>query len=159
MLTVRPVAETDLPALAALFAEMRRFYGATEIEPAAEREEQLRALLFDGQPIAQVIVAHDEAVLAGFASYTFHWPAVGLTKSLFLKELYVTGSVRGRGAGKALMREVFRVAAETGCSRVEWMTDLTNTDAQAFYERIGAQPNTAKVFYRRSSDDFPSSQR
>jgi GNAT superfamily N-acetyltransferase len=71
-----------------------------------------------------------------------------LTQSLFLKELYVREAHRGHGIGRLLVRRVVEVAAETGCSRVEWMTEQTNTDGQAFYTRLGNQPNTEKVFYR-----------
>lgn len=148
MLTVRPVTEDDLPALAELFAEMDRFYGATDVEPAEERQRQIRAMVFRNQPAAYVLVAYDDTQLVGFAAYSFLWPAVGLTASLFLKELYVAEAVRGNGVGKALMQALFQVAADTGCSRVEWMTEQNNTAAQRFYEQLGVKANTEKVFYR-----------
>src|SRR5262245_26913582 len=131
---------------------MDRFYGASDIAPAAEYERQLRALLMREQPVAHVLVAFAGAVLVGFASYSFLWPAAGLTSSVFLKELYVLQAVRGQGVGKALMEQLFQVAADTGCSRVEWMTEQTNIEAQAFYERLGVQANTEKVFYRAESE-------
>ena len=86
------------------------------------------------------------------ASYSFLWPAVGLTQSLFLKELYVRDAHRGHGVGRRLMERIFEVAAETGCSRVEWMTDRPNEAAQAFYAKVGCEPNTDKVFYRIEGD-------
>jgi len=148
VLSVRPVAEADIPALAELFAEMDRFYGATDIEPAAEYERQLQALLMREQPVAHVLVACADEALVGFASYSFLWPAVGLTASIYLKELYVLQAVRGKGVGKALMDALFQVAANTGCSRVEWTTDASNAEARAFYERLGVEENAEKVFYR-----------
>jgi GNAT superfamily N-acetyltransferase len=71
-----------------------------------------------------------------------------LTQSLFLKELYVRQAHRGHGIGRLLVRRVVEVAAETGCSRVEWMTEQTNAHARAFYARLGNEPNTEKVLYR-----------
>jgi hypothetical protein len=40
------------------------------------------------------MLAWDGDDLAGFAAYSFLWPAVGLTRSLFLKELYVAEAAR-----------------------------------------------------------------
>jgi len=148
VLTVHPFVDADLSALAELFAEMDRFYGATDVAPAAAYERQLRALLIREPPVAQVLVAYNHTALVGFASYSFLWPAAGLSSSVFLKELYVLQAVRGQGVGKALMQRLFQVAADTGCSRVEWMTEQTNVEARAFYERLGVNANTEKVFYR-----------
>jgi GNAT superfamily N-acetyltransferase len=86
--------------------------------------------------------------VAGIAAYSFLWPAVGSTRSLYLKELYVPAAYRGQGVGKLLMHAVFETAAKLGCSRVEWTTDTSNTVAQAFYARLGLPRHPSKVFYR-----------
>lgn len=148
MLRVTPATEQDLPALTGLFAEMDRFYGATHVGPSARRQAEMAATLFADPPVAHVLVASAGDDLAGFASYSFLWPAVGLTPSLFLKELYVAEQHRRNGAGRALMRRLLEIAAETRCSRVEWMTERMNAEAQAFYAKLGYTPNTEKVFYR-----------
>jgi len=87
-------------------------------------------------------------VLAGFASWSLLWPAVGLSRSLYLKELYVAGAYRRGGTGRMLIDGLHRITAERGCSRMEWATDDRNTGAIAFYEWIGAKPLASKVFYR-----------
>jgi hypothetical protein len=46
------------------------------------------------------------------------------------------------------MDGIYRIAAERGCSRVEWTADQDSLDAQAFYEALGAKPFTSKIFYR-----------
>ncbi len=82
------------------------------------------------------------------AAYSFLWPTVGLTRSLYLKELYVAQACRGRGIGRLLMQALFGLAAKHGCSRVEWTTDRGNTSAQAFYHRLGLPVHASKLFYR-----------
>lgn len=74
-----------------------------------------------------------------------------LTKSLFLKELYVKTSHRRAGIGRLLMAGVFRAARDEDCSRVEWTTDQQNRDAQEFYERLGIPALPSKLFYRRAT--------
>jgi RimJ/RimL family protein N-acetyltransferase len=46
------------------------------------------------------------------------------------------------------MEGLYRIAADHGCSRVEWTTDTGNSGAQRFYESLGAAPLTTKIFYR-----------
>lgn len=148
MITVTPLTEADLPALIDLMEEMDRFYGVTQFEPAEVRASHVKVMIFRDPPAAHVLLARDGDRVVGLASYSFLWPAVGLTQSLFLKELYVAQVHRRQGVGRLLMQHLFDLAAETGCSRVEWMTEQSNTEAQAFYTRLGHDPNTEKVFYR-----------
>ncbi len=158
MLTVTPITESDLPAVVELLEEMDRFYGVTEFEPAEARKAQIRSLLFRGPPAAHVLLARDDDRVMGLAAYSFLWPAVGLTQSLFLKELYVAQACRRQGVGRLLMQRLVDLAAETGCSRVEWMTDQGNVDAWTFYAQIGYKPNTEKVFYRLQEGGLESRQ-
>jgi len=74
--------------------------------------------------------------------------AVGATRSLYLKELYVPDAHRRRGVGTLLMRAIFETADTLGCSRVEWTTDAGNIAAQAFYAKLGLPAHPSKVFYR-----------
>jgi GNAT superfamily N-acetyltransferase len=82
------------------------------------------------------------------AAYSFLWPAAGLTRSLYLKELYVGERYRRHGAGELLMRALFEMAGQRGCSRVEWTTDSGNAGAQAFYEMLRLPRRPSKIFYR-----------
>jgi GNAT superfamily N-acetyltransferase len=137
-----------MPAISALLEEVDRFYGETDFEPGEVRQEQIRAMLFGETPVAYVEIAFVEARPVGFASYSFLWPAVGLTHSLYLKELYVAEAHRRGHVGQALMQRLTDVARARGCSRVEWTTDKPNQDAQAFYARLGFAVHESKVFYR-----------
>jgi GNAT superfamily N-acetyltransferase len=86
--------------------------------------------------------------VAGLAAYSFLWPAAGVTRSLYLKELFVRATARRLGIGKLLMRELHAVAAEQRCSRVEWTADTDQPDAQRFYAALGAEVLATKLFYR-----------
>ncbi|MGH3165540.1 MAG: GNAT family N-acetyltransferase [Trebonia sp.] len=148
MITLADATPDDADAIAALCAELAEFYGGALQGTAGERAAQIRAVLAGDPPIARILLAWDGPRPAGFASYTFLWPAAGLTASLYLKELYVSAACRRSGSGKLLMDRLYAIAAERGCSRVEWTTDTSNRDAQAFYEALGAKPLPSKIFYR-----------
>lgn len=148
-MTIVATAESaHVEEIATLAEEMDRFYGATEIMPRQMRIRQIREALFSVPPGAHAILAWNDRILVGMATYSFLWPAVGLTKSLYLKELYVVESVRYCGIGKLLMHNVYEVAAKYNCSRVEWTADRDSIDAREFYSRIGVPINESKLCYR-----------
>jgi GNAT superfamily N-acetyltransferase len=148
VITVSPAEPADAAAIAGLLEEMDRFYGATESEPLDERVRQISDAIFASPPAAFALLARDGSRLAGIAACSYLWPAAGLTRSLYLKELYVAGPYRRQGVGKLLMAAVFEAAAKHGCSRVEWTTDADNSGARAFYAGLGLEVHPAKVFYR-----------
>jgi GNAT superfamily N-acetyltransferase len=82
------------------------------------------------------------------AAYSFLWPAAGVTRSLYLKEIYVTGAFWRKGVGTLLMQRLCQVAVAHECSRVEWTTDKCNVLGENFYERLGVAQNQEKIFYR-----------
>ena len=148
MAITKPAEPQDADAIAELLDELDRFYGATETEPRALRIEQIRRALFENPPSAYALLAWEGDKLVGFAAYSFLWPAAGVTRSLYLKELYVVEEFRRSGIGQLLMQSIFDTAARNECSRVEWATDTFNADAQRFYERLGFKTLSTKVDYR-----------
>ncbi|MEV8104690.1 cyclophane-containing RiPP N-acetyltransferase HaaN [Streptomyces sp. NPDC088135] len=148
--TIRPADRRDIVAVAELIEEIERFYGSAEIQPLGERRSQVEEALFGSPPLASALLVEDEAGdLVGLAAYSFHWPAAGSSHSLFLKELYVRGTLRRQGVGARLLDELRALAAaRPGCSRVEWMTDRDNPNARAFYKSLGFAEFDGKIVYR-----------
>jgi ribosomal protein S18 acetylase RimI-like enzyme len=144
----------DEAAIAALCAELEEFYGDRPQGSPAERAGQVRSALFGSPPLAYALVAWDGDAPAGFAAYSFLWPAVGLTASLYLKELYVAGAYRRNKIGSLLMDALEDIARRRRLSRVEWTTDISNPGAQAFYEARGAKILQSKIFYRVAGEDL-----
>src|SRR4051812_29570087 len=117
----------DAAEIARVLEELDSHYGATEFQPFSDRVATVERMLFGSVPAAYVLLARSASAEAlGLASYSFHWPAVGLTHSLFLKELYVCRSARRNGVGKALMKALCQIASDASCSRVEWNTETSN---------------------------------
>ena len=46
---------------------------------------------------------------------------------------------RGKGAGKALLSALAKIAIRKGCGRMEWAVLDWNTPAIKFYDRLGAK--------------------
>lgn len=148
MIVVAPAEPGHAEPLAELAADMSRFYGVTEVEPLEVRLRQIRESLFGDPRSAYALLAWDGGRLVGLASYSFLWPAVGLTRSIYLKDLYVAEPARHLGVGLLLMQNVFDLAVQHDCTRVEWTTDLDNPAAQRFYAQLGVPVHESKLFYR-----------
>ena len=154
MIILADAVPGDQDAIAALCAELDGFYGDTPQGSPVERATLVREVLFADPPLAFALLARDGDTLAGIAAYSFLWPAAGLTSSLYLKELYVAGAYRRQGIGAMLMEGLYEIAAQRGCSRVEWTTDQDNPGAQAFYDALGVKPHASKIFYRASREQL-----
>lgn len=154
--TISLAKPDDIPAMLELLGEMDRFYGSASADAEEVRERQIYQALFGDVPAGYALLARHDEELVGFAAYSFLWPAVGLTRSLYLKELYVAEAYQHQGVGRLLMAALYQVAAEHDCSRVEWTTDADNSGAMAFYAGLGVAIETSKIFYRagKDGDDF-----
>jgi GNAT superfamily N-acetyltransferase len=154
VIEISPATHGDVEAIALLMEDLDRFYGTIDVEPPSERVTQIAAALFGEPRAAYALLAWQGEQLVGMAAYSFLWPAAGVTRSLYLKEIYVTESARGKGIGVALMQQLCRIAIEHACSRVEWTTDKGNLFSEAFYERLGVPQNQEKIFYRLEDEDI-----
>jgi len=148
VITIRPARREDSEAIASMLEELDRFYGATQVEPRSTRLAGVESALFTSPPAAFALLAWMDTSLIGLASYSFLWPAAGVTRSMYLKELYVTDDYRRKGVGSLLMQEIFKAARAQSCSRVEWTTEVENADARQFYSVIGASLLDDKLLFR-----------
>jgi GNAT superfamily N-acetyltransferase len=154
VITIISAQPEHAESIAEIAEEMDRFYGATKVEPAGIRIRQIGEALFSDTPAAYMLLAWDDGTLVGFASYSFLWPAVGLSRSLYLKELYVSTKVRRTGVGRLLMQHLIDIAIKNDCSRVEWTTDADNREAQLFYAELEVPIKESKLFYRIEGDEL-----
>jgi ribosomal protein S18 acetylase RimI-like enzyme len=153
LITLAPATAADVDDFVALATEMDVFYGDVRPDTPQQRAAEISAVLCGDPPTAFALLARDDAgKLVGFAAYSFLWPAAGLSMSLYLKELYVAAAARRARVATALMCGLYAIAAERGCSRVEWTTDDSNEQAKAFYAAFGAKPLPSKIFYRAEGD-------
>ena len=122
---IRPAVPADIPTIRALVAELAEY----EREPDAAKatEEQLHAALFAEHPAVFALIAEDEAgTPVGFAVYFLNFST--------------WNGVHGGGHGRALLRELARIAVERGYSRVEWSVLDWNEPSIGFYKALGAVP-------------------
>jgi GNAT superfamily N-acetyltransferase len=87
----------------------------------------------------ETLICFDGRHATGFALYFFTYSTFLARPTLYLEDLFVMPDARGRGAGKALLAALARIAVRHGCGRMEWAVLDWNTPAIGFYERLGAR--------------------
>lgn len=138
---VRRFEASDAQALADLMIEMADFYGATIRSDLVVAEDVIRQAWQ-----VDVIVAHDDAHLLGFATFTSLYPVAGLLAFTDVQQVYVGQAARRLGVAQELMAGIARAATAAGSTRIEWSTSRENTAARSLYDGLGAN-GSDKVYY------------
>lgn len=114
-------------------------------------EELLREWLFE-KHAAEVIFACENGKEIGFALFFQNFSTFLGRGGIYLEDLYVMPDRRGKGCGKAILRELAKIAAERKCGRLEWSCLDWNKPASDFYLSLGARPMDEWTVYRVTGD-------
>jgi GNAT superfamily N-acetyltransferase len=149
---IEPARPQDAPLILTLIK------GLADYERLAHEviatEDGLRATLFGPQPAAEVVIAYAGDEPVGFALF-FHTFSTFLGKrGLYLEDLFVLPEWRGKGAGRALLAHLAKIAAERDCGRFEWAVLDWNEPAIGFYTSLGAKPMHEWTVFRVTGDDL-----
>jgi ribosomal protein S18 acetylase RimI-like enzyme len=140
---VRPLTAADEAAWRPLWRGYLEFYKSTLPEEVTADAWQR---VLEGDPQFG-LAAEDGGELIGFAHCLLHPSTWSMTGYCYLEDLFVAPRGRGKGAGRALIEAVFRIADERGCERVYWHTQESNAVARALYDRLASKSEF--VQYRR----------
>jgi GNAT superfamily N-acetyltransferase len=132
---VRPARIEDTAQLIRELAEYERLSHQVVL-----KEADLREQLFGPTPKAEVLIAEEDAVVAGFALFFSNFSTFLGQPGLYLEDLFVRPQYRSKGHGKALLRELARIAVQRACGRLEWAVLDWNKPAIDFYRGMGAVP-------------------
>ena len=110
-------------------------------------EELLKEWIFEKKK-AEVIFVLEDGKEAGFALFFHNFSTFLGLAGIYLEDLYVCPEYRKKGYGKALIRELARIAKERGCGRLEWWCLDWNQPSIDFYLSLGAEPMKDWTVYR-----------
>ncbi len=101
---------------------------------------------------AKALIAEEDGNPVGYAIYFNNFSTFTGKPGLYLEDIYVTPSVRGKGYGKALFNHLAKVAEETDCARMEWACLDWNAPSLKFYKSLGAQSMPSWILHRLTDD-------
>lgn len=114
-------------------------------------QELLGEWLFD-KKIAEVIFCEEEGKEVGFALFFHNFSTFLSRGGIYLEDLFVLEEYRGKGYGKALIKELARIAVERQCGRLEWCCLKWNQQSIDFYLSLNAKPLDEWTTYRLTGD-------
>ena len=145
-LAIKHATKDDLPLILTFIRELAEYERlATEV---VATEEVLAETLFGNRPYAEVMFAYFDDQPVGYALFFHSFSSYLGTPGIYLEDLYVRPSMRGKGIGKALLVYLARLAVERRCGRLEWAVLNWNEPAIGFYKSLGAQPMDIWTVYR-----------
>jgi len=88
----------------------------------------------------------------GFAIWFSTYSTFLSKPGIYLEDLFVRPDWRGKGIGRALLRQLARIAVERGYGRIEWSVLDWNETAIRFYRSISARAMDEWTVYRLTGD-------
>ena len=146
MLNIRPATRADAPIIATLVRELADYEKLLH-EAKAQAEDFIREL-DSPNPVIHVLIAEWNGEPAGFALYFYNFSTFVGRPGLYLEDLFVRPAQRKHGIGRALLRELARIAQERNCGRMEWAVLDWNEPALRFYKSLDARPMTEWIVHR-----------
>lgn len=147
-LTIRPVVRSDYDQWLPLWDGYNTFYGRsgkTALDPVITQTTWTR--FFDTYEPVNALVAESDGRLIGLTHYIYHRSCITIEPTCYLQDLFTTEAARGKGVGRALINEVYRLASLAGSSRVYWLTHETNHTAMKLYDQVAER--SGFVVYRK----------
>ncbi|MDX2132526.1 MAG: GNAT family N-acetyltransferase [Planctomycetota bacterium] len=143
---VRPATPDDVGVILELVRDLavyERAPNAVETTPV-----MLRDALFGERPACEAFIGEVDGVAQGIAVIFHNFSTWTGRRGVYLEDLFVRPAARGHGLGRALLREVARVALARGCPRVDWLVIDWNEPAIGFYKALGATPLSDWTIFR-----------
>lgn len=129
--TIRPAVKDDCPRMLELVRELAVYERAPD-EVTVSLEHFMESG-FGPKPVWWAFVAEVEGVIVGFALYYVRY-STWKGQRMYLEDILVTESWRGKGIGALLMEALIGAAKEKGFNGITWQVLNWNEPAIRFYE-------------------------
>ena len=149
-ITLRAARPDDVPVILQFIRGLAEYEKLSHVCVATEAG--LAETLFGPHPFAEVILAFWHDAPAGFALFFHNYSTFLAKPGIYLEDLFVEPEYRGKGLGKALLKELAHVAVERNCGRLEWSVLDWNQPSIDFYLSLGAVAMDEWTIYRVTGD-------
>ncbi len=132
---IRRAVKEDCPRLLELIRELAMYEKAPEeVTVTLEHFEESG---FGKNPVWWSFVAEEEGVIHGFALYYIRY-STWKGQAMYLEDIIVTESMRGKKIGKLLFDQLIEEAKEKKLHRIVWQVLEWNEPAINFYKKYNA---------------------
>lgn len=135
MTTIRQGTKADLPAALELIRELAIYEKAED--QVSNTLEMMEEDGFGPNPVYGFVVAEQEDKIVGMSMYYWRY-STWKGKRIYLEDLIVTASMRGKGIGKLLFDETIEIGKAAGATGMMWQVLDWNEPAINFYKKYHA---------------------
>jgi GNAT superfamily N-acetyltransferase len=134
---IRPAQASDVVHIHAMIVELAVFEKLEHMVVATEA--LLHEGLFGARPACEALVGEENGEVVCFSLFFHNFSTFLTRKGLYLEDLYVRQSHRGKGFGRQMLVRLAQLAVERNCGRFEWSVLDWNEPAIQFYKAMGAE--------------------
>ncbi len=133
---IRPACTNDIAAIMDLIRQLA-IYEKLEHMITGDAA-MMREALFGAKPSCECVIAEESGAPVGFALYFTTFSTFLCKPGLYLEDLFVIPSARGKRYGKSLLQHLAQLAQSRDCGRFEWRVLDWNEPSIQFYKSLGA---------------------
>ena len=152
-LTFRIAQRQDSPLILEYIKKLADY--EKRLDEVIATEDDIEKWVFNERQ-AEVIFAQLDGEVIGFALYFLSFSTYIGNVNMHLEDLFIEPEYRGKGYGKALLKELAKIVIDRGYGRFEWTCLSWNKPSIDFYLSIGAEQKDWNVFHFKGNalEDF-----
>lgn len=142
----------DIPRIHALILALAEYEEAADQMRATE--DDLSRSFFSKDPQVFCHVATEGEHVVGIAIWHLNYSTWLGKHGIYLEDLFVQPSSRGKGHGLSLLKELATICIERNYERFQWWVLDWNTPSIEFYKSLGAVPMDEWTVFRLSGESL-----
>jgi ribosomal protein S18 acetylase RimI-like enzyme len=151
-MNIRKAQPDDLPAVIRLMREFAEFEKLVQYFTATR--ERLFDAIFGDTSFVDCLIAEDAGDIFAYSLFYPNFASFRGQRGIYLEDIYISPSHQGRGAGKAMIGEIAKIARLQGCERIDFQVLDWNKAAIGFYEKLGAVPDDSERHFKLTDAAF-----
>ncbi len=151
-INLRPADKSDYPQLKKLMVQLQQHHVNLRPDVYNMSEDFFTQDIYDKllSECNVLLAVEENGEIAGVVSYSIMDMKASIIhpfKSLWISDLVIEESHRGKGIGTVLMEKVKETAKENNVDRIQLNVSSYNTDAVRLYKKLGFTPEMIKMEY------------
>ena len=149
---IRTALRSDVPEIQAMmreFAEFERLLDSFKVT-----EPLLTNAMFGPGGFVEGLIAENADQPVGYLLFYSCFASFSGQTGLYLEDVYIKPTHRGRGTGESMLRRLAQIARERGCERIDFQVLDWNAPAIGFYEKLGAIRNDDERHFKFAGEAF-----
>lgn len=143
---IKPATLNDVPLILHFIKELAEYEKL--LDEVTATEEILKESLFGEKSSAEVLIGYLDHQPVSIAIFFHNFSTFLGRPGIYLEDLFVRPSARGKGVGKKMLVHLAKLAKERQCGRLEWWVLDWNEPAIEFYKSLGAKPMDEWTVFR-----------